>query len=127
MQHISHLVLHFTFSEWIPLLLVIVVAALYLFAAFYSRSAKGGWNSWRTISFIVGLVLLGIAMFPSLMQWAHQDLVGHMVQHLLIGMYGPLFLVLGAPIMLALKTLLVNSARSITAILRSSFILSVTR
>jgi putative membrane protein len=45
--------------------------------------------------------------------------VGHMVQHLLIGMYGPLFLVLSAPVLLALKALPVNSARTVTAILRS--------
>lgn len=119
MQHTSHQTYNSTLSEWIPLLLVIVITALYLYAVFKVRGSKGGWKSWRTISFLIGVLLLGIAMFPSLMRWAHQDLVGHMVQHLLIGMYGPLFLVLGAPIMLALKALPINSARTITAILRS--------
>src|SRR5690606_12892447 len=55
----------------------------------------------------------------SLMQWAHHDLRGHMAQHLLIGMYGPLFLVLGTPVTLVLKALPVGMARGVTAILRS--------
>ncbi|TXK45856.1 cytochrome c oxidase assembly protein [Pontibacter qinzhouensis] len=119
MTHDSHQLHDSTFPDWIPLLLLVVVAVLYLLAYYSILNEKGGWQRWRVICFTVGLVLLGIALLPSLMRWAHQDLVGHMVQHLLLGMYGPLFLVLGAPVMLALKALPVNLARTITAILRS--------
>lgn len=126
MQHASHHVNDPGFAAWIPLLILLVISALYLMGFFSIQNAKGGWQKWRAMSFVVGLLLLGIAMLPSMMQWAHQDLVGHMVQHLLIGMYGPLFLVLGAPVMLALKALPVSSARTVTAILRSkvSYVLS---
>ncbi len=41
------------------------------------------------------------------------------MQHLLLGMFAPLFLVLGAPITLALKTLPVKAARSLTSLLRT--------
>lgn len=119
MQHTSHNMHDASLSDWIPLLLIVVVAVVYLFAYYSIREEKGGWQNWRALSFLSGLVLLGVAMLPSLMTWAHQDLVGHMVQHLLIGMYAPLFLVLGSPILLALKALPVNSARTVTAILRS--------
>lgn len=121
MQHASHQVHDSTLPEWIPLLLIVIVVVLYLLSHYSLVKSESSWKSWRTFSFIVGVVLLGIATMPSMMQWAHQDLVGHMVQHLLIGMYGPLFLVLGAPILLALKALPVNMARYITTILRSGF------
>nr|WP_255481131.1 cytochrome c oxidase assembly protein [Pontibacter sp. Tf4] len=119
MQHASHHANDPGFSALIPQLLIIVISVLYLLGSFSIRDSKGGWKSWRTLSFITGALLLSISMLPSVMQWAHQNLVGHMVQHLLIGMYGPLFLVLAAPITLALKALPVNTARRITTILRS--------
>jgi putative membrane protein len=46
---------------------------------------------------------------------------GHMVQHLLIGMFAPIFLVLGAPITLALKAFPVQVARRITTLMKSRF------
>lgn len=121
MQHHAHYQVHGTaFSEWIPLLLVAAVATVYLCSFCSVRNEKRGRDGWRTISFLLGSVLLAVSMLPSLMAWAHQDLRGHMVQHLLIGMYAPLFLVLGAPVTLALKVLPVNTARGVTAVLRSS-------
>lgn len=115
-SHTSHAV---PFSEWIPLLIIAAGAAVYLYATLRLHNRKGGWSHWRTLSFLFGILLLAVAMLPSLMQWAHHDLRGHMAQHLLIGMYGPLFLVLGAPITLALIALPVEIARGVTAVLRS--------
>ncbi len=36
-------------------------------------------------------------MLPPIAPFAHTDFRGHMAQHMLIGMYAPLALVLGAP------------------------------
>lgn len=120
MQHHSHHWLHgSTFSECIPLMLVAAIAVVYLLALVRIQLRKGKWNHWQTLSFMVGICLLGIALLPSQMQWAHQDLRGHMVLHLLIGMFAPFFLVLGAPITMALKALPVKAARGLTAMLRS--------
>jgi hypothetical protein len=47
------------------------------------------------------------------------DLRGHMAQHLLIGMFAPLGLVLAAPVTLALRTLPVKAARRLATLLRS--------
>jgi putative membrane protein len=106
------------FLDWLPLLIVSLAALTYSGLAIWNGK-KTGWGAWRTLSFITGAFLLGIAMLPSVMQWAHSDLRGHMVQHLLIGMFAPIFLVLGAPITLALKSMAPPAGRAVTRILRS--------
>jgi len=118
-HHAHHVPPGLTFTDWLPLLVVVAIAWVYLAAVIFCGSTKGGWNRWRTGSFMLGNCLLAVALVPSLMAWAHQDLRGHMVQHLLIGMFAPLFLVLGAPLTLALKALPVSMARNITTVLRS--------
>jgi putative membrane protein len=47
------------------------------------------------------------------------SLTAHMVTHLLLGMLGPLLLVLGAPVTLALRALPVRAARGLTRLLRT--------
>ncbi|MFD3003833.1 cytochrome c oxidase assembly protein [Pontibacter toksunensis] len=106
-------------AEIIPFLLLAAALTIYLFAVARQRHHENRWSRWRTISFIVGLSLLAVAMTPSLMQYAHYDLRGHMIQHLLIGMLAPLGLVLAAPLTLLLRTLPVQGARTVTAVLRS--------
>jgi putative membrane protein len=84
-----------------------------------SRNPGRGWNPWRTAGFTAGLLLLAAALLPPLAPLARTDFRGHMVQHVLIGMYAPLALVLGAPVTLLLRTLPVAHARRLTAVLRS--------
>ena len=104
----------------IPFLLIAAALAAYLAAVARQRHALRRWSRWRTFSFLVGLALLAVAMSPSLMRYAHHDIRGHMIQHLLVGMLAPLGLVLGAPLTLMLRTLPVKGARAVTMILRSS-------
>ncbi|MFS4096153.1 cytochrome c oxidase assembly protein, partial [Streptomyces sp. AF1A] len=49
----------------------------------------------------------------------HGDFRLHMAQHMLLGMYAPLALVLGAPVTLLLRTLSARHARRLTAVLHS--------
>jgi putative membrane protein len=101
------------------LLLVLVpaiVLVLYLTAAMHERTASA-WSGWRVASFATGVVLLLAAMTPPVSDWAHHDLRGHMVQHLLLGMFAPLGLVLGAPGTLLLRSVSAPLARSIVAAL----------
>src|SRR5690606_9637177 len=58
-----------------------------------------------------------VAMSPPVSGWAHGDLRGHMVQHLMLGMFAPLALVLGAPGTLLLRNVSLATARRIVAIL----------
>jgi putative membrane protein len=83
------------------------------------RNPVQGWNGWRSASFLGGLALLAVALLPPLGPAAHTDFRGHMAQHMLIGMYAPLALVLSAPVTLALRALPPAGARRVTTLLHS--------
>jgi putative membrane protein len=102
-------------------LVLLAAAGGYLFAARRARHRNPlqGWNPWRSASFLAGLILLAVALLPPLAPAAHTDFRGHMAQHMLIGMYAPLALVLAAPVTLLLRTLPPIQARRVTAVLRS--------
>ncbi|MEH0938291.1 cytochrome c oxidase assembly protein [Micromonospora psammae] len=96
-----------------PLLLVPpVLFWVYLAAALRQRD-HGGWSHWRTASFGAGAALLAVAVVVP-----GHDLVGHMWQHLLVGMVAPLGLVLGAPGTLALRTVRRRTGRAALRLLR---------
>jgi len=100
-------------SSVLLLLLILVplfLLYLYLIAAFHRRKSSG-WSGWRTASFSMGIMLTVIAVLPPIASWAHHDLRGHMLQHLLLGMFGPLALVFGAPGTLLVRSLSGASSR----------------
>lgn len=103
-------------SELIPLLVLAGALAVYEMAAARQRIRPAGWSPWRTASFAFGMLLLAVAWSPHLAAWAHEDLRGHMIQHLLIGMFAPLGLILAAPAALALRTFPAPAARRITGL-----------
>ena len=120
-QHIHHNHAISTWTEWIPVELMLVTGIIYLIGFVRLRICNARFSWGQLISFQVGIGMVAVAMLPPLMHWAHQDLRGHMVIHLLIGMFAPIFLVMGAPVTMALKVLPTHLARSITAILSSRF------
>ncbi|GAB3686687.1 cytochrome c oxidase assembly protein [Streptomyces sparsus] len=73
----------------------------------------------RTAYFLTGTAVLAVALLPPLAPFAHTDFRGHMLQHLLVGMYAPLGLVLGAPVTLLLGALPVRHARRVAGVLHS--------
>lgn len=83
------------------------------------RNPARRWRRWRTASFLSGCFLLALALLPPLAPQAHTDFRAHMAQHLLIGMYAPLALVLGAPATLLLRTLPTARGRQLTTVLNS--------
>lgn len=114
-------------SPWGAFEIVLTCASVfalpaYLAAAFAQRSSARGWSYWRTLSFSSGILLLLVALLPSVVAYAHHDMRGHMVQHLLLGMLAPLGLVFGAPVMLAMRSLPVRGARTLVTVLRSGAI-----
>lgn len=125
MDHHTHPVHHGADSglpEILPPALALSACAagyLYLVHRARRRNPAQGWSTWRTAGFTTGLLLLAVALLPPLAPLAHGDFRGHMVQHMLIGMYAPLALVLGAPVTLLLRTLPVTSARRLTTVLHS--------
>lgn len=102
-------------------LVLLSVAVGYVLLAARARRSNphAGWSRWRTGFFLTGTALLALALLPPLATAARDSFLGHMLQHLLIGMYAPLALMLGAPLTLLLRTLPVRRARRLTAVLRS--------
>ncbi|MEU3459153.1 cytochrome c oxidase assembly protein [Streptomyces sp. NPDC006733] len=105
----------------LTVLLLLAVAGAYLLAVRRARrrNPAQGWSGRRTASFLTGTALLAVALLPPLGPAAHTDFRAHMAQHLLIGMYAPLALVLAAPVTLLLRTLPPRGGRRVTAVLRS--------
>ncbi|WP_340560494.1 cytochrome c oxidase assembly protein [Streptomyces sp. GSL17-111] len=109
--------------EWLlPALVLLAAAGAYLLLArrAHHRNPALGWSRWRTAGFLTGVVLLGVALLPPVAPFAHEDFRGHMAQHMLIGMYAPLGLVLAAPVTLLLRTLPAARGRQLTAVLHST-------
>jgi len=104
---------------------ILIVAVLAVMAAGYvvlvaRRRARGRqWSHWRTASLLAGVGLLAAAMLPPVADHAGHSFHGHMAQHLLIGMYAPLGLVLAAPITLLLGSLPARQARRLARLVRS--------
>ncbi|MDO0929062.1 cytochrome c oxidase assembly protein [Streptomyces sp. TG1A-8] len=109
------------FAVLLPALAPLLCACGYLLLARRARrrNPARGWSPWRTAAFLAGLGLLAVALLPPLAPLAHRDFRGHMLQHLLTGMYAPLALVLGAPVTLLLRTLPAPRARGLGAVLHS--------
>ncbi|SFT52054.1 putative membrane protein [Arthrobacter sp. ov118] len=98
---------------------LVILALCYLVPAARQRRKPRGWSNWRTASFLTGAGLLVLALMPGLSPLPPGDFRGHMYQHLLIGMYAPLGLVLGAPVTLALRSLPRRHGRIIGRVLHS--------
>lgn len=109
-----------TLVPFISLLVLSILLVLYLWGVWFVSRSERKWPLRRTLNFISGLGLLGLAISPAMMEFGHQDFRGHMVQHLFVGMLAPLGLVMGAPVTLALKTLPKNLSRKITGIFRNA-------
>jgi putative membrane protein len=102
-------------------LILLTAAGGYLLAVCRARRRNPvqGWNAWRSASFLTGLGLLAVALLPPLGPAAHTDFRGHMAQHMFIGMYAPLALILAAPVTLLPRTLPPAPARRVTAVLHN--------
>ena len=111
-------------TEWEPSLLplagALVTGGLYLWGVHRLRARGDRWSRWRTIFFVglgLGFFLLattsGLAVYDTTLLWVH------MVQHMVLGMIVPIFLALGAPITLALRTLPRGGRQRLLAVLHS--------
>lgn len=105
-------------AGWPPVLVLLALALCgYAGAALRARRARRGWSGWRTASFAAGVVLLAAAALSA--PAVSHDPRGHMLQHLVVGMYAPLALVMAAPVTLALRTMPVTLRRPVARLLRS--------
>jgi putative membrane protein len=100
-------------------------AALYLSALVLARS-RSPWPVRRTVLWLVGLGCVGAAVLGPLATAARTSFTAHTTGHLLLGMLGPLLLVLGTPVTLALRALPVRAARALVRVLRAPVVAVVT-
>lgn len=98
------------FSQWgmdpVPFVLTVWVAGLYLVGVAVLRRRGDHWPLGRTAAFVGGG--MGSFYFATSSGLAAYDttlLSVHMTQHMMLSMLVPLFLALGAPVTLALRTL----------------------
>ena len=111
MTHQAHLLA--LSGMFILVLMTIGLWFAYLLGVRAQRRARKGWSCWRLGSFSLGCGLLVIALSPFMVEWGHNDLRGHMTQHLLLGMFAPIALMLGTPGTLLLRSVPVVRARRI--------------
>ncbi len=76
----------------------------YLRALRRLRALGAGWPEWRVRSFVTGIVVLLFVLVSPLDAYAELLLSVHMVQHLLLTLFVPPLLLLGAPLTLAART-----------------------
>jgi putative copper resistance protein D len=96
-------------TEWTldPVLLVgtVWVAGLYVWGAWTLRERGDRWAAGRTAAFLAGIACFVVATQSGLAAYDTALLSVHMVQHMMLAMVVPVFLALGAPVTLALRTL----------------------
>jgi putative membrane protein len=108
--------------EPLPLALVLVLGGLYLYGTARMRARGDHWSPWRTTSFLAGgLGTVVLATMSGLAAYDTSLFAPHMVQHMLLTMVAPVFLSLGAPVTLALRTLPLGPRRTLLALLHSRF------
>ena len=100
------------------LLLAVPAVAGYLLAV-RREAGRRTWPAARTACWLAGVVAVVAGTTGPLAAAAHADFRAHAAAHVLVGMLGPLLLVLGAPATLALRALPVAAARRLTGVLRS--------
>jgi len=87
------------------LVVVALLGALYLSGLRVMRRSGDEWSVARTVNWYVGVLLLLLATQTGLSTYSHVMFSAHMAQHMVLVMLVPIFLVLGAPFTLALRTL----------------------
>jgi cytochrome c oxidase assembly factor CtaG len=106
----------------LPLLAVALLGGLYLRAVLRLRARGDRWSPGRTASFVVGgLGTVLLATTSGLASYDTSLFAPHMVQHMLLTMVAPVFLALGAPVTLALRTLPARPRSALLALLHSRF------
>jgi putative copper resistance protein D len=104
----------------VMLVVLLVLAGGYLWASNRLRRRDDAWPIGRDVAFVgggLGLIALATMWWPGVYDdtlfWAH------MVQHMALSMVAPIFLALGAPVTLLLRTLPAGPRRRLAAVLRS--------
>ncbi|MDO9485702.1 MAG: cytochrome c oxidase assembly protein [Actinomycetota bacterium] len=83
----------------------VIAAVLYIVGVVRMRSRGHHWPWGRTISWMLGLIIVIWCTNAGISQYAQVSVGLHMLQHMTLTMLAPILLVLGAPATLALRAL----------------------
>jgi cytochrome c oxidase assembly factor CtaG len=104
-------------------LLLPALAALYGYGVHRLRLRGDHWPIGRTVAFVVGgLGSIAFVTMSGLEAYDDTLLSVHMVQHMALAMVGPIFLALGAPVTLALRTLHKGPRTRLLSVLHSRLV-----
>lgn len=93
------------YPDGVGLAIVGLGTALYVTGLVVMRRRNDRWPVGRTISWFAGMAIVAWATFGGLGAYSSVLFSLHMVSHMMLSMVAPIFLVLGAPMTLALRTL----------------------
>lgn len=97
-----------------------LIALLYVITVLYTNRNYRTWPFYRTISWLLGMLCITLALVGPLAELAQTNFTAHMYTHILLGMLGPLLLAFSAPMTLLLRVLSVANARRLTRFLKSA-------
>jgi putative membrane protein len=116
---VSRLISETELDSWMALVLV-VAAGAYLYGVHRLKARGDHWPASRTVLFLgPGLGAIALATVSGLHAYDTTLLSVHMVQHMVLSMVAPIFLALGAPVTLALRTISGRPRRALLTALHS--------
>lgn len=116
---VSAIITETNLANWFAVVLVLA-AGLYLYGVHRLRLRGDHWPVARTVLFLgPGLGSIGAVTVSGLGAYDTVLVSVHMVQHMVLSMIAPIFLALGAPMTLALRTLGAAPRRRLLAIVHS--------
>jgi putative copper resistance protein D len=104
-------------------ILLLVAAFLYGYGVYRLRQRGDSWPPGRTVAFVLGgLGSMALVTVSGIEAYDDTLLSVHMVQHMVLSMVGPIFLALGAPVTLALRTLTPGPRKTLLQVLHSGIV-----
>jgi cytochrome c oxidase assembly factor CtaG len=101
-------------------LFLVIAAALYGYGVYQLRMRGDHWPPGRTVAFVAGgLGSIALVSVSGVEAYDTTLLSVHMVQHMVLSMIGPIFLALGAPVTLALRTLHGKPRKTLLTVIHS--------
>ena len=91
--------------EWAMLTIALLAAALYTIGVVQVKQNQIKWSTLRTISFMIGIGLVIWTTSAGISMYSKVSFEYHMIQHMILSMIAPIFIVLSTPITLALRAL----------------------
>lgn len=113
---------HFFILEIIAASIAIAALILYPAAMYNSNRKHRPWKKRRYLLFAAGVIIAASALTGPLAGLSHTDFTVHMFGHLMLGMLGPLLILLGKPMTLIMRTLNVSDARKWSKFLNMKYV-----